>query len=72
MTIRRLHAPSLPDDGGLLTLSEGAARHARVLRLRPGDEVELFDGAGRAALGRVRSERPERQDSPGRMDGPGT
>ncbi len=55
MTIRRLHAPSLPDDGGLLTLSEGAARHARVLRLRPGDEVELFDGAGRAALGRVRS-----------------
>jgi len=55
MTVRRLHAPSLPDEGGVLTLSEGAARHARVLRLRPGDEVELFDGAGRAALGRVRS-----------------
>jgi len=55
VTVRRLHAPSLPEDGGLLTLGEVASRHAQVLRLRPGDEVELFDGAGRAATARVRS-----------------
>ncbi|GIK16235.1 MAG: ribosomal RNA small subunit methyltransferase E [Planctomycetota bacterium] len=35
-------------------LSEDESHHARdVLRMRPGDEVELFDGAGRIAAGRV-------------------
>ena len=28
-------------------LSEGAARHLRVLRPKPGEEIELFDGRGR-------------------------
>ncbi len=53
MTVRRLYAPELPETGGALTLSEAAARHARVLRLRPGDEIELFDGAGRSAKARI-------------------
>ena len=55
MTVRRLYVPHLPDAGGAVTLDEGATRHARVLRLRAGDEVELFDGAGRAASARVQS-----------------
>ena len=53
MTLRRLYVPNLPDEGGAVTLGEGAARHARVLRLRQGDEVELFDGAGRLANARI-------------------
>jgi 16S rRNA (uracil1498-N3)-methyltransferase len=53
VTLRRLYVPSLPDKGGAVTLGEGAARHARVLRLRQGDEVELFDGAGRLANARI-------------------
>ena len=32
--------------GASLTLPAGAARHAQVLRLQPGDEVVLFDGNG--------------------------
>ncbi len=36
-----------------MSLGDEAARHARVLRLGPGDEVELFDGEGLRALGRV-------------------
>jgi 16S rRNA (uracil1498-N3)-methyltransferase len=53
MTVRRLYAPDLPEAGGALTLGEAADRHARVLRLRAGDEVELFDGAGRSAKARI-------------------
>jgi 16S rRNA (uracil1498-N3)-methyltransferase len=53
VTLRRLYVPNLPDEGGAVTLGEGAARHARVLRLRQGDEVELFDGAGRLANARI-------------------
>jgi len=37
-----------------LALSAGEAHHAtHVLRLRPGAEVELFDGTGRTAAGRI-------------------
>ncbi len=32
------------------SLSEGAARHLRVLRPKDGEEVELFDGAGRSRV----------------------
>ncbi|MGE0788251.1 MAG: 16S rRNA (uracil(1498)-N(3))-methyltransferase [Sandaracinaceae bacterium] len=46
MTERRLLAPSLPPDGGAVRLGEGAAKHARVLRLAVGDAVVLFDGEG--------------------------
>jgi 16S rRNA (uracil1498-N3)-methyltransferase len=32
--------------GATLALPPGAARHVQVLRLQPGDEITLFDGAG--------------------------
>lgn len=53
MTARRLPVESLPDAGGTVRLPDAAAHHARVLRLAEGDPVVLFDGAGRAAEGRV-------------------
>ena len=55
MTVRRLYVPTLPEAGGVLTLDESGARHVRVLRLRSGDDVELFDGAGRSAQARILS-----------------
>ena len=55
MTVRRLYVPDLPDVAGTITLAEAASRHVRVLRLRAGDEVELFDGRGRVARARVES-----------------
>ncbi|HEX6245477.1 MAG TPA: RNA methyltransferase PUA domain-containing protein, partial [Polyangiales bacterium] len=48
---RRFHCPSL--EGSEFELDEAAAQHARVLRLAPGAEVELFDGRGRRAPARV-------------------
>lgn len=59
MTVRRLYAPELPDEGGALVLGEASSRHVRVLRLRPGDPVVLFDGKGRAATARLESVSPE-------------
>ncbi|MGH9968034.1 MAG: 16S rRNA (uracil(1498)-N(3))-methyltransferase [Pyrinomonadaceae bacterium] len=50
MTRRRFYAPSeaFSDDCQSLTLQSDEARHLRdVLRLRPGDEVYVFDGAGK-------------------------
>ena len=39
---------------GVVTIAGGEAHHAaRVLRLRAGDAVELFDGRGRASGGRI-------------------
>lgn len=55
MKVRRLYVPDLPDVAGTITLAEAASRHVRVLRLRAGDEVELFDGRGRGARARVES-----------------
>lgn len=49
MTRRRFYAPSeaFSADRQGLTLQSDEARHLRdVLRLRPGDEVYVFDGAG--------------------------
>ena len=53
MTRRRFHAP--PDSFNAteqtVTLGGDEARHLRdVLRLKPGDEVYVFDGRGRAIL----------------------
>ena len=42
-------------DGQRVQLDPREARHARVRRLRRGDAVALFDGAGRSYLGRVAS-----------------
>ncbi len=40
--------------GPLVSLPQGEVHHAlHVLRLRQGDQVELFDGAGGTALGRI-------------------
>lgn len=55
MTGRRLYAPDLPEEGGLLVLPEASSRHVHVLRLRAGQEVVLFDGKGRAAVARLES-----------------
>lgn len=42
----RLHCPTDLSDGLSLDLPAGAARHAQVLRLQPGDAVTLFNGEG--------------------------
>jgi len=55
MTVRRLYVPDLPDEGGRVLLAEAPSRHVRVLRLRPGDPVVLFDGKGRASPARLES-----------------
>ena len=49
---RRFHVPTLADAkaGERLELSPAEARHARVLRLAGGEEIELFDSAGHAWL----------------------
>jgi 16S rRNA (uracil1498-N3)-methyltransferase len=50
MTRRRFYAPPIAfaPDGQTVTLRADEARHARdVLRLQPGDEVYVFDGAGK-------------------------
>lgn len=54
MSPRRLWVGSLPEAGGEVRLDRGAAHHARVLRLGPGDSVELFDGKGLTAHGAVK------------------
>ena len=55
MTERRLHVSELPEAGGDVVLDEAASQHVRVLRLRPGDPVRLFDGTGREADAEVTS-----------------
>lgn len=48
MRIPRIHVPAPLEDGADLALPEAAARHVtRVLRLRPGARLRVFDGAGR-------------------------
>jgi 16S rRNA (uracil1498-N3)-methyltransferase len=55
LTIRRLYASNLPSQGGAVTLGEAESHHVRVLRLRPGDVVELFDGRGRLSSATIES-----------------
>jgi len=48
MTRRRFHAPPTAFTEQTVTLTADEARHLRdVLRLKPGDEVYVFDGRGR-------------------------
>lgn len=48
MTVHRFHAPQLPAAGSDLSLSPAEGRHlTRVLRLRSGTRVLVFDGRGR-------------------------
>ena len=53
--MHRFYAPDFPRDGEFaLPVDEG--RHlARVLRMKPGDTIAVFDGRGREAVARVRS-----------------
>jgi 16S rRNA (uracil1498-N3)-methyltransferase len=47
-------------EGGLMRLGEEEAHHCtRVLRKRAGDEVEVFDGRGRVARGRIEGARKD-------------
>lgn len=50
---RRLHVDALPANGGKVVLAEAVSRHVRVLRLRAGDRVQLFDGRGRTAAAAI-------------------
>ena len=48
MSARRFYAPRIPDEGNALPLPPDEGRHlARVLRLRAGAAIRVFDGAGR-------------------------
>lgn len=48
MSVRRFHAPDIPAEGNALPLPPDEGRHlARVLRLRAGAAIRIFDGAGR-------------------------
>ena len=54
MRIPRLYQPSGLTSGSEIQLIDTAARHAiSVLRLRTGDAVELFDGAGDVCEGEI-------------------
>ena len=45
MTIR-LHVDAALEEGAEFELPEGAARHAQVRRVQPGDALRIFDGRG--------------------------
>ncbi|MBS0316477.1 MAG: 16S rRNA (uracil(1498)-N(3))-methyltransferase [Proteobacteria bacterium] len=45
-TAPRLYCPGPLQGGAVRALPAGAARHAQVLRLQPGDALVLFDGSG--------------------------
>jgi 16S rRNA (uracil1498-N3)-methyltransferase len=49
----RFFVAAIPDVGGHVDLHAAAARHARVLRLAPGQVVELFDGRTQLAEARI-------------------
>lgn len=49
----RFYQPELPKSGEFLLSPDEAQHVARTLRLKPGAELEVFDGAGRAILGQL-------------------
>lgn len=53
LNVRRLFAAELPAQGEQADLDAEALAHLRVLRLQPGDELELFDGQGRLVRARL-------------------
>lgn len=52
----RFFAPETIELGATVDLSSDERHHARVLRVREGEEVEVFDVSGRNFLGRYTSE----------------
>lgn len=68
MTTSRFYCAELAP--GLITLDAGESRHAlHSLRLRPGDEIIVFDGRGRVAHGTLRSDDVAGSPKPGRRVG---
>src|SRR3954470_17284301 len=54
--VPRFHVDTALRAGGIATLPEDAAHHAiRVLRLRQGDAITLFNGRGGEFAGRIAS-----------------
>ncbi len=54
--MHRFFLPPEQCTGGIVTLGAADSRHAsRVLRLRPGETIEVLDGAGRRLTCRLRS-----------------
>jgi 16S rRNA (uracil1498-N3)-methyltransferase len=51
--VHRFYAPGLSADSTVELPQDEAQHLARVLRLRAGDEIAIFDGRGREALARV-------------------
>ena len=51
----RLHVPGPLSPDQLLELPEGAARHAQVRRVQPGDLLRVFDGEGHEFQAQVHS-----------------
>jgi 16S rRNA (uracil1498-N3)-methyltransferase len=58
--VHRFYAPDFSPDSVFELPADEAQHLARVLRLRPGDEIAVFDGAGREALARIVSVEPRR------------
>ncbi len=51
MSLPRFYLPAAEWSGAALTLSGDEAQHcSRVMRKQPGDQIEIFDGAGRVAV----------------------
>ncbi len=51
MSLPRFHLPAAAWSSPHLTLTNDEAAHcSRVMRKQPGDEIEIFDGAGRVAV----------------------
>ncbi len=55
---------------GALTLPPEAAKHLAVLRLKPGDPLELLDGQGRRALATLTDPRTVQAEAPSPAPGP--
>jgi 16S rRNA (uracil1498-N3)-methyltransferase len=53
--VHRFYAPGFSPDSAFELPPEEGQHLTRVLRLRAGDEIAVFDGAGREALARVES-----------------
>ncbi|MGH7133286.1 MAG: RsmE family RNA methyltransferase [Phycisphaerales bacterium] len=54
MSVHRVfHPEPLPDPGATLVVKGDEARHAAVKRVEPGEGVEVLDGTGGIAYGRV-------------------
>lgn len=51
MTERRLFVSRIAEVGEVMTLDQSARHYVKVLRIAPGQHLELFDGAGTVASG---------------------